>query len=218
MPRVLEPVPYPASRPTSLWTNAMTPMPVASRPFLNHERNPAKRVKARHEQVACCSLTRNSKTLYYTINVHYCFPMQWTENTEELLTAVKHRNSLQMSTDWIQFLVSVQGFFSEYALAGVRSCSLTCRGHQLNAARSSVLFNQSQSTELSLSLPSLCRLQGLPESGPNWSDSTHHCDPLYSCQQTAQSLSPEKSWTKVLVYCRSWSIKSLYSWITLVHS
>ena len=38
-------VPYPASRPTSLCTNAMTPIPVASRPFLNHERNPAKQSK-----------------------------------------------------------------------------------------------------------------------------------------------------------------------------
>lgn len=56
---VLGPVPYPASRPTSLWTNAMTPMPVASRPFLNHERNPAKTVKARNSQVTRCSLTRN---------------------------------------------------------------------------------------------------------------------------------------------------------------
>lgn len=45
--------------------------------------------------------------------------MQGIENTEELLTAVKHRSSLQMSTDWLQFLVSVQAFFSEYSLARV---------------------------------------------------------------------------------------------------
>ena len=33
-------VPYPASRPTSLWTKAITPMPVDSSPFLNQDRNP----------------------------------------------------------------------------------------------------------------------------------------------------------------------------------
>lgn len=41
---MLKSVPYAASLPTSLWTNAMTPMPVASRPFLNHERKPVKQL------------------------------------------------------------------------------------------------------------------------------------------------------------------------------
>lgn len=41
---MLKSVPYAASLPTSLWTNVMTPMPVASRPFLNHERKPVKQL------------------------------------------------------------------------------------------------------------------------------------------------------------------------------
>lgn len=80
--QVLEPVPYPASRPTSLWTNAMTPMPVASRPFLNHERNPAKRVKARHEQVTCCSLTRSSVQISNHFSAGFVVVLVWLiENT-----------------------------------------------------------------------------------------------------------------------------------------